>query len=32
MGTTVHYSGGSTLDDDITAWLKENGIQHRGAE
>jgi flavodoxin len=31
-GLSVHYSGGSTLDDDITAWLKENGIQHRGAE
>ena len=25
-GLSVHYSGGSTLDDDITAWLINNGI------
>ena len=26
-GLSVHYSGGSTLDDDISEWLKENGFE-----
>ena len=25
-GLSVHYSGGSTLDDDISEWLDKNGI------
>ena len=25
-GLSVHYSGGSTLTQDVTAWLKTNGI------
>ena len=25
-GLSVHYSGGSTLTDNVTAWLKANGI------
>jgi flavodoxin len=25
-GLSVHYSGGSSLDKDITAWLKKNGV------
>jgi len=27
-GLSVHYSGGSSLPDDITAWLKANGIDN----
>ena len=27
-GLSVHYSGGSTLSDDVTAWLDENEIKH----
>ena len=23
---SVHYSGGSSLQEDVAAWLKENGI------
>ncbi len=23
---SVHYSGGSSLPEDVSAWLKENGI------
>ena len=23
---SVHYSGGSSLGDDVNTWLKENGI------
>ena len=26
-GLSVHYSGGSTLPDDVTAWLELNGIK-----
>ncbi len=26
-GLSVHYSGGSTLPDDISAWLETNGIK-----
>ncbi len=26
-GLSVHYSGGSTLSEDVTAWLEMNGIQ-----
>ncbi|MBQ9046590.1 MAG: SUMF1/EgtB/PvdO family nonheme iron enzyme [Solobacterium sp.] len=26
-GLSVHYSGGSSLPDDVTAWLDENGIE-----
>ena len=26
QGLSVHYSGGSSLPDDVTAWLKANGI------
>ena len=26
-GLSVHYSGGSALPGDITAWLKANGIE-----
>ena len=26
-GLSVHYSGGSTLPDDVTAWLELNGIR-----
>ncbi|WP_175475287.1 hypothetical protein [Butyrivibrio sp. ob235] len=25
-GLSVHYSGGSTLSDDIQKWLEVNGI------
>lgn len=25
-GLSIHYSGGSTLSDDVEAWLAENGI------
>ena len=25
-GLSVHYSGGSTLSEDVTAWLQKNGI------
>lgn len=25
-GLSVHYSGGSTLPDDVTDWLQANGI------
>ena len=28
-GLSVHYSGGSTLDEDIAEWLKENGIDEK---
>ncbi len=28
-GLSVHYSGGSTLDDDISEWIKENGIEEK---
>ena len=28
-GLSVHYSGGSTLDDDISEWLRENGIEEQ---
>ena len=28
-GLSVHYSGGSTLDDDISEWLRENGIEEK---
>ena len=24
---SVHYSGGSTLNDDIATWLETNGLQ-----
>ena len=26
-GLSVHYSGGSSLSEDVTAWLTENGIK-----
>ncbi len=26
-GLSIHYSGGSTLDSDVEAWLKLNNIQ-----
>ena len=25
-GLSVHYSGGSTLANDVTAWLERNGV------
>lgn len=25
---SVHYSGGSALNDDISHWLETNGIEH----
>lgn len=25
-GLSVHYSGGATLSEDITAWLQANGL------
>ena len=28
-GLSVHYSGGSTLDEDINEWLDKNGISRR---
>ena len=28
-GSSVHYSGRSTPDDDISEWLKENGIEEK---
>ncbi len=28
-GLSVHYSGGSTLDDDISEWLSKNGINEK---
>lgn len=30
-GLSVHYSGGSALSADVTAWLKANGIQKQSA-
>ena len=26
QGLSIHYSGGSTLSEDVAAWLEENGI------
>lgn len=26
-GLSIHYSGGTTLDSNIDAWLEENGIE-----
>ncbi|MCM1400054.1 MAG: SUMF1/EgtB/PvdO family nonheme iron enzyme [Clostridium sp.] len=26
-GLSIHYSGGSSLGDDVTEWLRENGIE-----
>ncbi|MCM1083240.1 MAG: NAD(P)H-dependent oxidoreductase [Clostridium sp.] len=26
-GLSIHYSGGSSLGDDVAAWLRENGIE-----
>ena len=28
-GLSVHYSGGSGLSDDVSAWLEKNGIESR---
>ena len=28
-GLSVHYSGGSSLPDNVTAWLEKNNIEHR---
>ncbi len=28
-GLSVHYSSGNTLDEDISEWLKENGIDEK---
>ena len=28
-GLSVHYSGGSTLPDDVSAWLSTNGIERQ---
>ena len=28
-GLSVHYSGGDTLDDDISEWLRKNGIDEK---
>ena len=28
-GLSVHYSGGSTLDDEISEWLSQNGIDEK---
>jgi hypothetical protein len=28
-GLSVHYSGGSSLPNDITAWLRKNGVAVR---
>ena len=27
-GLSIHYSGGSSLENDITTWLNDNGISH----
>ena len=27
-GLSVHYSGGSGLHDNVTAWLEKNNIEH----
>ena len=27
-GLSVHYSGGTSLPDDVSAWLETNGIKH----
>lgn len=27
-GLSVHYSGGSSLPDDVSEWLKTNGIDN----
>ena len=27
-GLSVHYSGGSGLKDNVTAWLEKNNIEH----
>ena len=29
-GLSVHYSGGSALSSDVTAWLDKNGIESQG--
>ena len=28
-GLSVHYSGGGSLADDVSAWLARNGIEYR---
>ena len=28
-GLSVHYSGGDTLNDDISEWLRKNGIDEK---
>ena len=28
-GLSVHYSGGASLPDDVSAWLDENGIARK---
>ena len=26
-GLSIHYSGGSSMADDVTAWLSKNGLK-----
>lgn len=28
-GLSVHYSGGSALESDVTAWLDANGMERK---
>ena len=28
-GLSVHYSGGSSLSDDVSAWIDKNGIKRK---